>query len=154
MLEIEVVDLVKDHIGNESLGADGGGVVKLATVEFVWVVTEHFSLAGGGTDFGLNAKKYGDVLKGVQSIGDEKRHYDHVQRGGELVPVGDEGLFLHVGIQNRGVTSLAELLALIFDRLGAVRIEIGAVAYDDERGLAGVDVGSDFARTTQQKLGH
>jgi hypothetical protein len=48
---IKVVNLVKNHIGDEAFGADGGGIIELATMEVVRVVTKYFALTCCRADF-------------------------------------------------------------------------------------------------------
>jgi hypothetical protein len=55
LAEVKVVDLVKDDIGEEAFGADGGRVVEGFSPELVGVVAEDLALAGGGADFGFDA---------------------------------------------------------------------------------------------------
>ena len=146
---VEIVNLIENDIGDESLGADRRGVIKFFSVQFMRVVAENFALAGSGADFRFDTEQHWDVLERMQTIGDEKWHYYYVGSFSKRVPIGDERLFFHVGIEHGCVTGLAQFLALVLDRLGAIGIEVGAVAHDDERGLTRVDVRCDFACSAQ-----
>ena len=75
---------------------------------------------------------------------------------GHFVPLGDERLLLHVGVEHGGIARAGggDEVRLVADGLGGVLVQAGAVAGDDERGLGGIDAGSDLAGAAEDQIGH
>ncbi len=73
-----LLDLIEDDLGEIGFGPDGAGVREVLLSEVVGVVPEHLALAGGSSGFGFDAEKDGDVLVGVEAIGDEEGDDDDV----------------------------------------------------------------------------
>lgn len=161
MLGVELEDLFDDDAGEEGIGADGAGVIKAAAADGIGVAAEDLGVARTagpaqcGAGLGVDAEEDGDVLVGVEAIGDEEGDDDDVGRRGLLLPVGDEGIFFHEHAEDLFV--LIEGLDagdLFFYGEAGIFIEGGAVADDDERGVAGIDGGSNFAGAMQEELRH
>lgn len=156
MCFVEIRNLIEDHIGDEPFGADGRAVVQGFAAEVMRVVAENFALACGGADLVFDAEQDRDVLVRVKTIGNEKWHNDYLVSWCELVPLGDEGCFFHVGIGHRGIAGTRgnDQVDLIANRFGGVLVESRAVASDDERGLGWLHARCDLFGATQEELGH
>ncbi len=72
MVILELADLGQDEIGDAGLGADGGGVPEAARLLAVRI--------GKGTlaNVGREAEQDGNVLEGVEAVGDEEGNDDDV----------------------------------------------------------------------------
>ena len=143
--------LFDDDLRELRPGADRAGVIQGAAAQVAGVLHEDLAVAqafaGGGGGLGFDAQEDGDVLVAVEAVGDEEGHDDDVGRGGQRGPVGDERGFLHVGVEHGGVAAQgADAGGLFLGGDGAVVVERGAVADDEQRGLGFVDAGGDLAR--------
>lgn len=153
---IEIGNLVEDEVGQHAFGADGRGIIERPAVEGVRVASEDRALAGGGADFIFDAEEHGDVLIGMETVGDEERNDDDIWRGGEQMPIGDERGFLHIGSEHVGVggAGLGDQIDLVADGLAGVRIQRGAVTRDDESGFGGIEHGGNLASAPEDQAGH
>ena len=122
----------------------------------VGVVAEYFALAGRGADLALDAEHDGNVLERMEAVGDEEWYDDDVGRLRQLIPLRDEGLLLHVGIEHRCVASIGcrDELDLVADGFGGILIKAGAVSSDDQSSLGWSDVRGDFPRSLENEIGH
>ena len=156
MYSIKIRNLVQNDRCQQAFGSDGGAVVEGFVTEVVGVVAEDIAMAGGTAGILFDAQKDGNILIGMQAIGDEKRDDDDLWGWGDEIPSGDERGFFHVGVEHGGVagTGGGDAADLVADGLGGVGIQAGAVAGDDEGGLCGIGLGSDLSGTAQDQFGH
>ncbi len=148
------MDLIEDDLGKIGFGADGAGVSEVLVSELVGVVPEHFALARGGAGFGFDTEKDGDVLVGVQSVGDEEGDDDDVRQRRQGVPFGDERSFLHVGVEDFAEDGeIANFFDLAFCCESGVVVEVGSVAHDEEGGLVEWEVSGDLFGAFEEEVG-
>ncbi len=120
MASIKIGDLVEDDIGQQSFGSDRGAVIKCFTAELLGRDLNAVAQRSGRLKWQLDTQKGGDVLIGMKAIGDEERDHDDVRAGSELVPVGDERGFFHVGVEDGGIAGArgGDELGLVANGLG------------------------------------
>ena len=110
----------------------------MAAADGVGVAAEDLRAAGGGAELLLDAEEDGDVLVGVEAIGDEEGDDDDIGGPGLRLPMGDERLFLHEHAADFGVEAEGmDAGDLFLYGEAGVFIEGGAVADGDERGAGG-----------------
>ena len=156
VLRVEIGDLVENDISEQGFGADRGRIEKRFFPEIVRVLAEDLTLAGGGADFGFDTEHHRDVLVGMEAVRDEKRNDHNVLGFRHFIPFGDEGFFLHVCVGDQFVSGsgCGDEIRLVFDRLGGVLVQAGAVTGDNEGGIGRVRAIGDFSGPAENEIGH